>query len=105
MMIMINLLIALPMSSQLPCAVTPNISGIAKQSPKSRTAENIFEFGARIRIKHPTIIRGKTIFKIIRIAIVNGEKTVMKCRVQEGSKELMLAILPVPKKQRSVYNI
>lgn len=102
---MANLLIALPMSNQLPSLVTPYMSGRARQSPNSRTAEKMVESGARARIRQPTNIRGMTILRRMSEAMVKGEKTVRKWRVQEGSNELKLAIFPVPKKQRSVYNI
>lgn len=40
-MTMMNLLIALPISSQLPYGVTQYIKGRDKQSPKRRTAKEI----------------------------------------------------------------
>lgn len=101
---MVYRLIAVPMSSQLPCVVMPYIRGRERQSPSNSTARKT-EDDANTRLAHPTSIRGIPSFSKINADIVNGEKIVMKCRVQVGSNELMLAMFPVPKKHRSVYNI
>lgn len=100
----INLLIALPISSQLPYGVTQYIKGNDRQSPKKRTAKEI-NFDSRTWLMHPTSIRGILSLKSIKDDIRNGEKRVTKWRVQDGSNELMLAMLPVPKKHSNVYNI
>lgn len=92
------------MSSQLPYGVTEYIKGNDRQSPRKRTAKEI-DLVPRARLVQPTSIKGMLSLKSIKDVIKNGEKTVTKWRVQDGSNELILAILPVPKKHNSVYNI
>lgn len=92
------------MSNQLPWGVTQYICGNDKQSPSKSTAKKIFG-NPWIWLAHPINIKGMLIFRSINENIRNGENIVTKCRVQEGSNELILAILPVPKKHNNVYNI
>lgn len=49
-----------------------------------------------------TAMNGMRIFHRSRAAMVNGEKVVMKHRMELGSKLLTLAMLPSPKKDSSV---
>lgn len=49
-------------------------------------------------------MNGMMIFKIIRAVIVNGLNTVTNGLTHMGSKELILAMFPVPKKPTSVKN-
>lgn len=92
------------MSSQLPSDVTLYINGRERQSPSNNTAMNIDD-DAKARLAQPTRINGIANFMIINPDIVNGEKTVIKCRVHMGSNELILAIFPVPKNDNKIYNI
>lgn len=53
----------------------------------------------RARKVQVTDRKGIIIFHKINSVITNGENTVRKQRTQVGSNELMLAMLPVPKKE------
>lgn len=80
------------------------MSGKDKQSPSRSTPRKILE-DPSVWLVHPINIKGMLSFKSINRNIVKGEKTVTKWRVQDGSNELTLAILPVPKKHSNVYSI
>lgn len=98
----------IPMSSQDPVFRTlKNMTKLMAWQRRRRIPKFLstsLELGRSARQKEETRRKGARIFTSIRSIMTQGENTLTKHLVLEGSKELTLPMLPVPKKERNTKN-